>query len=708
MLVDMGALGGPETGTDAIGAHKMSEKALSIDTDALDQVARESSLAIALVDEHSREVWTANNNSICRNLNPGGEFSPACARFCGKAFDKVREIGKPVGFVCHAGLDCRAVSATAADRALVAIVGRTFVKPENYRKATERAIIGDWRVFTPADFFENILLTGSAAVLNDAARRVRQLVAARPASAPERKEPPEQRVLDLPDEKQRIPQPVSALPKEEPQTPRSPDVSAWRSFFGSILKNDYPRAIDSLLQFVSGHYGLTDLIWLESRGDRFEHTAGLGEINNHKARLGLRPDDPRMIEAFRSEMPLELVERGTGDRVMRLFPIGVNAEVSAAIGTIDKIKSDEDKQHIARICHSISPQLEILRLRREAAAEKTRANAVSAFGESLKQIDVDDPWHSLTQKTAEILQAERASLLLFNDKTGRFDIKSLIGSTMKSPDDDTAGPRVAGIVFAKKEAVLVLDVEKTGLPPAPAERNYRTASFVSCPIMVGDRAIGVMSFTDRAGDRTFDKASVDLFQAIAPQLAVAIDHAALREKAGEFEQLSVTDPLTGLLNRRYIEARLLEEVRRSNRHGFPMSFMMLDVDSFKSYNDSFGHPAGDEALKMVGNVIRQTLRGADVAARFGGEEFAILLPQTTATEAAAIAERIRSNIQNARFPHRRVTASIGIASCSAELCASSDLIDAADRALYDAKRRGRNRVRAFEDMAILALDETLI
>jgi len=126
--------------------------------------------------------------------------------------------------------------------------------------------------------------------------------------------------------------------------------------------------------------------------------------------------------------------------------------------------------------------------------------------------------------------------------------------------------------------------------------------------------------------------------------------------------------------------------------------MMLDVDHFKTYNDEFGHPAGDEALKLVGHVIRETLRGADVAARFGGEEFAILLPQTVDEEAFAIAERIRANIEEAAFEHRKVTLSIGVASCSADLCSSEHIVSAADKALYEAKRQGRNRVRAFQDM----------
>ena len=494
------------------------------------------------------------------------------------------------------------------------------------------------------------------------------------------------------------------IPEPEPTRleNRTADASAWRSFFGSILKNDHPRATASILRFLAQQYGFSNLIWLEKIAGRFAQGAALGAVKDRKVRLGILPDDERLVEAFHDEMPLELGERSKDptipSRVMCLFPLGVDGEISAAIAILDPIESDETKKHVARICHSVAPQLEILRLRNEVSGRETLANAVRTFSDGLKQIDADDFWQNLTQKTAEILRAERASLLILDEKTGGLEIKALVGAKESPVDGEVYGGRVARIVFARNEALIVADVAKTGLPPAPPERNYKTSSFLSCPVIIGSRTIGIMSFTDRACGKAFDKNSLELFQAIAPQLAVAIDHAALKEKAGEFEQLSVTDALTGLLNRRYIEARLSEEVKRSNRHGFPMSFMMLDVDHFKSYNDEFGHPAGDEALKTVGQVIRETLRGADVAARFGGEEFSILLPQTTAEEAVTIAERIRTNIAEAPFLHRRVTASIGVASCSAELCISADLVSAADKALYEAKRQGRNRVLTFESL----------
>ncbi len=677
----------------------------NIDSQALANLARDSGLAIAIVDDEARQVAVSNNNSICRHLNPTGEFSEKCARFCGKALEKAVEAGRPVGFECHAGLDCRAIPAGTADIRFVAIVGRTFLKAENYRKATERAIKGDWREFSPSELFENVLLTGSSTTLDKTARQIEELLIDAAPGPPSEIQAETEPILESFGEAERPEQSLEdiAAPKVKRPKKGTAEAQAWRSFFGSILKTDYAQGSASILEFIAHQYGLSALIWLERKEGCFENTTAFGEMKNRKVRLGISPDDKRLAETFQKETSLELGERtkeSTSDnaRVMNLFPIGIDGDISAAVAILDHIDSDDVKKQIARICHSISPQLEILRLRSEVSGMDDVANAVRIFSDSLKHIDNDDFWQDLTRNTAEILGAERASLLILDEKSGNLEIKAMVGAKNEPIDGEEIGARVAKIVFAKNEAVVVPDVTKTSLPPLPPERRYKTSSFLSCPINLGPKTIGVMSFTNRATGTAFDKKSLELFQAIAPQLAVAIDRTNLKEKAGEFEQLSVTDALTGLLNRRYIEERLLEELKRSNREGFPMSFMMLDVDHFKSYNDTYGHPAGDAALKIVAHVIRETLRGADVAARFGGEEFSILLPQTTGEEAVAIAERIRSNIEHADFPHRLVTTSIGVASCSAELCASADLVAAADKALYEAKRQGRNRVRTFEEM----------
>ncbi len=662
----------------------------------IERIANDAGLAIAVADAAGRELATANNNSICRNLNPDAKYVGQCAAFCGTALEEVSEVGEAVSYTCHAGLECRAVPISDTGQKLVAIVGRTFVKAENYRRATERAISGDWSQHSPSEFFENILLAGSLSEIENAAEKVATEFESKTVELPETPiaEPYEQLEPEQPDVEQ------SEQEISIPTNPKTAEIQAWRAFFGSLLKTDFPRATESILEFLAHHYGFKALVWLERSNGGFENRAAFGEMKGRKVRLGIAADDHRLLEALQNEMPLELGERKGADdatRTMNLFPIGVAGEISAAVATLDKIGTESGKKQIARMCQSIAPQLEILRLRSDVARRELIGGAVRRFSGGIKSVETDDLWLSLTQNAAEILQAERASLLVYDKAAELFEIKSIIGSRAEIDSNADAGSRVARVIFNRNEPVIVSDIAKTGLPPVD-ERGYRSASFLSCPVTIGGSVIAVMSFTDRAGGKPFDKESLELFQAIAPQLAVSIDRATLKEMAGEFEQLSVTDALTGLLNRRYIEERLMEEIKRSNRHGFPMSFMMLDVDEFKSYNDQFGHPAGDEALKMVGNIIRETLRGADVAARYGGEEFAILLPQTISEEALIIAERIRSNIAETAFPHRRVTLSIGVASCSAELCLAENIVSAADKALYHAKNRGRNRVQAFEDM----------
>jgi len=215
-----------------------------------------------------------------------------------------------------------------------------------------------------------------------------------------------------------------------------------------------------------------------------------------------------------------------------------------------------------------------------------------------------------------------------------------------------------------------------------------------------------MNFTDKVGGERFERRDLELLDSIAPQIAVAVDRMALRDKAGEYEQLSITDPLTGLLNRRYIEKRLTEEINRSERTGDPVSFMMLDVDEFKSYNDRYGHPAGYDALQLIGQILTENLRGADVAARFGGEEFSVLLPETSAEEAENIAERIRRHVEETKFAKRKVTVSIGIGTFGGVANNADNLKRASDRALYAAKNDGRNNVKIFNE-STMNLDDDI-
>jgi diguanylate cyclase (GGDEF)-like protein len=166
----------------------------------------------------------------------------------------------------------------------------------------------------------------------------------------------------------------------------------------------------------------------------------------------------------------------------------------------------------------------------------------------------------------------------------------------------------------------------------------------------------------------------------------------LREGRKELERLSLTDGLTGLANRRFLVQRLNEEALRFRRTRKEFAVLMADVDHFKQYNDTFGHPAGDEVLKKVARLLQTTTRELDCVARYGGEEFCVMLPETALTGAMILAERICERVAATEFPGQKITLSIGVAALPANGDTPDAVIAAADEALYQAKREGRNRV----------------
>lgn len=159
------------------------------------------------------------------------------------------------------------------------------------------------------------------------------------------------------------------------------------------------------------------------------------------------------------------------------------------------------------------------------------------------------------------------------------------------------------------------------------------------------------------------------------------------------EEEAFIDHLSGLANRRRLERQLEREVSRTLRFGHPFSLLMFDIDDFKNLNDSFGHDAGDEAIRRLGKVLREETRGIDLAARIGGDEFAVLLVETNLVGASDLAERLRIAIGALSIPQARpITTSVGVAECPSCAQTSADIMKAADTALYEAKRGGRNRV----------------
>jgi len=158
--------------------------------------------------------------------------------------------------------------------------------------------------------------------------------------------------------------------------------------------------------------------------------------------------------------------------------------------------------------------------------------------------------------------------------------------------------------------------------------------------------------------------------------------------------------MTGLKNHRAFQERLEAEFQRALRYSIPLSLMLVDVDLFKEFNDTYGHLAGDDVLKTVAQVLQDCARGVDFVARYGGEEFVVILPHTEENSALAIGERLRAAIEGVNWPLRIVTASLGLATLTSSITDVRDLIAFADKALYYSKKTGRNCVTHTKDMPL--------
>lgn len=232
----------------------------------------------------------------------------------------------------------------------------------------------------------------------------------------------------------------------------------------------------------------------------------------------------------------------------------------------------------------------------------------------------------------------------------------------------------------------------------------KCSGIVILPVHNGEKLrvvgiIGVERKNEKKILKEFERTKfiVELF---LTHLNLELENAMLHE---EINVASITDPLTGLYNRRYFNMRLKEEFAKSKREGFPFSIMISDLDNFKFYVDKYGHPMGDLILKEVANVLKSSIRETDIICRFGGDEFAYLLPFSSSNEAKIVAERVRNNIQNFRFLKGNVdedvhlTLSIGIASFPEHGTNENEILSRADNALFLAKNMGKNQIIIYEE-----------
>lgn len=244
------------------------------------------------------------------------------------------------------------------------------------------------------------------------------------------------------------------------------------------------------------------------------------------------------------------------------------------------------------------------------------------------------------------------------------------------------------------EVLYVDDTEKTTFFNNPIALSEGIKSLICIPLKIHKKVVGIL-YLDDFVPRKFDQEKMKLLSVLASFAAMAIDNAKLHQKT---KVMAITDSMTGLYNHRYFQQVFSRELNRAKRYEKPFSVIMMDVDDFKKFNDTFGHLVGDKVLAALGEILAGALRNVDLAFRYGGEEFIVLLPETELESALQVAERLRELVESLsvemlsdNVPHG-VTVSVGVASFPRDGSTRGELLKRVDDLLYRAKEFGKNRV----------------
>jgi diguanylate cyclase (GGDEF)-like protein len=297
-------------------------------------------------------------------------------------------------------------------------------------------------------------------------------------------------------------------------------------------------------------------------------------------------------------------------------------------------------------------------------------------------------------------------LIVDDEAAARDTIADLLTEDGYSVTATESGEKALGLLEQSSFDLIISDLMMPSMSGIELTKSIK-ATGTDTPIVVitGFATIELAVESMKAGAYDFITKPFNIEQ-IKITVQKALETKRLQKLAGErefYKQLSNSDELTGLSNYRYCSEMLQKEVERANRYGRPLSLMMIDIDDFKSCNDTFGHLAGDMVLKQIAMLIKKTTRDSDLVARYGGEEFTVILPETSEEEARVVADRIRDAVAKFKFksdtnkPLGRLTITLGLSSLPNKADNMKDLIRTADFALYQGKASGKNRVVVFSN-----------
>jgi len=396
---------------------------------------------------------------------------------------------------------------------------------------------------------------------------------------------------------------------------------------------------------------------------------------------------------------VEVMKAGAVDYLVKPFePSAIAAVVRQAIED-RRFRSSRLYRDITR---DLAAKNVLLEKRMEQLSRRMSETSTlyEAAGILTSQLALNDVLATVIRLAGSLFQAPASSVRLFDDTGERLVLAAHagLGEEYCRRGPVPLGSSAAGRAALTGEPVHVVDASRDEVYlKGELLANEGLRSLLCLPLLVRGRCIGVMTLYHRRS-RSYEPEELRFLSTFASTVSIAVDNARLY---GEQSRLAVTDGLTGLYNHKHFHEALAAEVNRARRYGHPISLILVDIDHFKSYNDAWGHQAGDAMLRTLAGVFKAAARENDLVARYGGEEFAFILPQTDKRQATALAKRLCRTVERRRFegeellPGGRLTVSLGVAAYPEDVMQAPDLVGRADLSLYRAKNLGRNQVQAW-------------
>jgi len=313
----------------------------------------------------------------------------------------------------------------------------------------------------------------------------------------------------------------------------------------------------------------------------------------------------------------------------------------------------------------------------------------------VSQLDLEKALAVILRKALHVTGMKAGSIALYRRETNSLRIHAHRGFTRNFIANREWIVRPGGLtdrILRTKGITVVNNTTNRSFFTNPLAVGEGIKSLVCVPLIHQKEPLGIL-YVDDFQPRTFRGEDLQELAILASFATIAISNARVFT---EVQQKAITDGLTGLFNRRYFEEILVREFQRSERHGREFTLAMVDMDNFKQYNDQYGHQAGDEALALLGSSIRRAIRSTDLAARYGGDEMAVILPETKLEKAYGLfvnrfKQEIEGGFRDLFQVRQALTVTIGIASYPVDGTTARDLVMAADRALLEAKKHKHHR-----------------